>query len=145
MYMFQYIFDCACTFHPGAWTTMRHFAVDQIKFCSMHALNLGFVLWVLGGGIVLLADERYIWGGPEKSRVERFHLAYSEFKQWASDRKIMFLDFGGMLVDTHGHGLLLSVLSPNALRHSQPKFRPSSFVGQSEFVEFRAKAWNAPW
>ena len=31
------------------------------------------------------------------------------------------------------------------LRHSQPRFRPSSFVGQSEFAELHAKAWNAPW
>ena len=31
------------------------------------------------------------------------------------------------------------------LRHSQPRFRPSGFVGQSEFAELHAKAWNAPW
>lgn len=31
------------------------------------------------------------------------------------------------------------------LRHSQPKFKPTSFIGQNEFAELHAKAWNVPW
>ena len=70
---------------------MKYFHHDQIKFCSMHALNLGFTLWLLGGAIVLLDEQLGAWGGPEVDRTERLHHAYVEFHHWTSSHKIQSL------------------------------------------------------
>lgn len=70
---------------------MKNFHPDQVKFCSMHALNLGFTLWLLGGGIVILDEELGVWGGSDIEKPQRLHYAYVDFQQWASSRKIQLL------------------------------------------------------
>ena len=75
----------------GALTMMTNFHPDQVKFCSMHALNLGFTLWLLGGAVVILDEELGVWGGSDMEKSQRLHYAYLDFQQWASTRKLQLL------------------------------------------------------
>ena len=72
----------------GVLTELRHFHPFQIKFCSMHSLNLGFALWLAGGVILYLSDIVNVWGPPERPANERFHDAWLQFNTWAKSKKM---------------------------------------------------------
>jgi len=103
---------------PGeksALVNLSHFHPMQIKFCSMHALNLGIALWIAGGAMTILCEDSQVWGDGERSLEERYRSAFIDFTNWAKQRKI---------------------------GHSQPMFKPKHLVGQNQFAELHAKAWN---
>ena len=74
----------------GALCNLTSFDPQQIKFCTMHALNLGFVLWAAGSCIdQLLTFGR--WGGDDVSYDTKLDRAWHEFAIWAKDMKILLL------------------------------------------------------
>ena len=64
----------------------------QIKYCSMHSLNLGYALWVAGGAITILCDDVQVWGGDERNKADRLLDAWMDFKNWAKTNRIQYLD-----------------------------------------------------
>ena len=56
----------------------------------MHSLNLGYVLWLLGGAIVYLANIKFVWGDGDPA--DRFMDAWLEFHAWTKQRKIQHLE-----------------------------------------------------
>ena len=56
----------------------------------MHSLNLGYVLWLLGGAIVYLAKEKFLWGEHDDP-AEQYMNAWLEFNDWAKQNKIQHL------------------------------------------------------
>ncbi|CAE7463652.1 unnamed protein product [Symbiodinium sp. CCMP2592] len=86
------------------------------KWCAMHIINLGVVLWVVGSCFkLLLTDFPGVFGeGDDSQRLRRAHEA---FKLWCHERKI-----------------------PN----TQPRFTTASLKSpDGPFPELRAKAYNA--
>lgn len=64
----------------------------QIKFCSMHSLNLGYGLWLAGGAILYLTEEMHLWGENDRPLEERLHDAWMTFNNWAKQKKIKYFD-----------------------------------------------------
>lgn len=54
----------------------------------MHALNLGFTLWVLGSTLKLLIEQWEIWGGADVDLASRFKSAWMHFNGWAKQKGI---------------------------------------------------------
>ena len=61
-----------------------------LRWCSMHVLNLGVVLWSLGGLFkLLLHDFPGVFGAG--SDADRLACAYNEFKTWCSKNAVPHL------------------------------------------------------
>ncbi|CAL1126268.1 unnamed protein product [Cladocopium goreaui] len=88
-------------FHPGC-----------IRWCTMHALNLGILFTVNGGGLMLLMDLLYF--GP-RTFEEQLDTAYKSFVGFCRQHKI---------------------------HHSQPPFTRRSVLRKTGEVGLVAKAWN---
>ena len=63
------------------------FSPDQIKFCSMHALNLGVAQWSAGGVLKMLIHWD-VFGGDDVPLAQRYLQAWLDFDAWAKGLKI---------------------------------------------------------
>ena len=60
------------------------------KWCAMHVINLGVVLWVVGSCFkLLLTDFPGVFGEGDDS--QRLRKAHEAFKLWCHHRKILTL------------------------------------------------------
>ena len=73
----------------GALTTVRTFNVEQVKFCSMHSLNLGFVLWSAGSSIESLINWG-AWGDNYTPYNVKLQRAFGEFKAWSKRMRVPY-------------------------------------------------------
>ena len=64
----------------------------QIKFCSMHSLNLGYALWLAGGAIIYLSNVHHLWGGDDRDEAERLLDAWTDFNTWTKQTKTQSFD-----------------------------------------------------
>ena len=76
----------------GPLAELPHFAPDFVRWCSMHIVNLGLDLFVLGSGFRSLIDDTDTWG--QGTEDERLMVAFKEFKSWAKENHISQLDYG---------------------------------------------------
>lgn len=76
----------------GVLTNLSFFDPMQIKYCSMHSLNLGVSLWIAAGAILFLRDDLQLWGGPDMTAAEKLSSAWMHFVAWAKQRKIQCFD-----------------------------------------------------
>lgn len=83
---------CSLTSCPhvsqGALTDLFLFSPDQIKYCSMHSLNLGIALWAAGGCLKLLM-EWGTWGADDVfTAKQQFTRAWMDFNRYTKQNKI---------------------------------------------------------
>ena len=82
----------ATFFTWGVLTKLNFFDPMQIKFCSMHSLNLGVSTWVAAGALIVLKEDLQLWGGNDKDPAECFYDAWMDFKNWTKRKKIQQFD-----------------------------------------------------
>ena len=76
---------------PGVLTNLKHFHHTQIKFCSMHALNLGISQWIAAGAIIILKDDFELWGDDQNAN-DLYYRAWVDFVRWTKQKKIQSFD-----------------------------------------------------
>lgn len=69
---------------------MQTFNVQQIRFCSMHCLNLGYCLWACGSCLERLV-QMHMWGDVHTTRDTCLKRAFGDFCKWAKENKIQSL------------------------------------------------------
>ena len=95
--------------------------MTTFRWCSMHVLNLGVALWVVGSCFKqILADFPGVWGTGDDS--ERLREAHETFKSWthrhrvptlASCNSCMLCLSGRTFKPTLKHLICISPLTPN--------------------------------
>ena len=126
----------------GALCEMISFHPQQVKFCAMHTLNLGYVLWAAGSCIESLLYCG-LWGGADVSYDEKLKRAWHDFVQWAKRMKCPHLGIIFFCVSSVVCILLFVVGVGSLRRHSQGCFYLKSPT--SPYPELHSKAYNAPW
>ena len=76
----------------GVLTKLNFFDPMQIKFCSMHSLNLGVSTWMAAGALIVLKEDLQLWGGNDRDPSECFYDAWVDFRNWAKRNKIQRFD-----------------------------------------------------
>ena len=71
----------------GALCNVVSFHPQQIKFCAMHSVNLGYVLWAAGSGLDLLIPKG-VWGSNDVAYETKLKRSWNDFLHWAKQRKI---------------------------------------------------------
>lgn len=71
----------------GALCNVVSFHPQQIKFCAMHSVNLGYVLWAAGSGLDLLISKG-VWGSNDVAYETKLKRSWNDFLHWAKQRKI---------------------------------------------------------
>ena len=71
----------------GPLFKLSHVTASTIRWCSMHVVNLGVDLWLVGSCFkLLLEDFPAVFG--EGNHAERLRFAWNTFKAWCSERRI---------------------------------------------------------
>ena len=75
----------------GALTAIVYFSPCSICFCSMHALNLGYGLWVGASTLMILVEHIRLYGGDEVDMSERYKTAWLNFDAWCRTNRLQHL------------------------------------------------------
>ena len=64
---------------------VRNFDHNQIRWCSMHTLNLGVLTWMVGSTLKVLLLNNNWAGGSEEAQLK---VAFKEFSEWAKMHRV---------------------------------------------------------
>lgn len=76
----------------GPIVELPQFNPRLVKWCAMHCLNLGTVLWICGSSMRSLVSDYDFWGDRSlKSVNDLLATAYQRFRSWSRQNKVQHL------------------------------------------------------